>query len=81
MFIDFELLGLLCLLEGVFGFLALLEGSLNHGVPHARRSERSADDGKRFYSDGRFIVEVKRSKGRWFGGECARDWSALEVGG
>ena len=46
MFMDFELLGLLGLqglLEGVFGFLALLEGGLNHGVPHARRSERSAD--------------------------------------
>ncbi len=37
------MLGLLGLLEGVLCFLALLEGGLNHGVPHARRSERSAD--------------------------------------
>ena len=47
-FIDFhdwvtELLGLLGLLEEVFGFLALLEGGLNHVDYHARRSERSAD--------------------------------------
>ena len=27
----------------MFGFLALLEGGLNHVVPHARRSEGSAD--------------------------------------
>ena len=40
---DFELLGLIGLLEGVFGFLALLEGGVNHGVYHARRSGRSAD--------------------------------------
>ena len=40
-----ELLGLLSLLgllEGVFGFVVLLEGGLNLGVSHARRSERSA---------------------------------------
>ena len=46
------LLGLHGLLEGVFGFPALLEGGLNHVCPHARRSERSADDGERFCSDG-----------------------------
>ena len=38
-----ELLGLLVLLEGVIGCLALLEGGLNHVVPHARRSDRSAE--------------------------------------
>ena len=38
------LLGLLGLLEGMFGFLALLGGGLNHVVSHARRSERSADN-------------------------------------
>ena len=43
-FVDFDgLLGLLGLLDGVLCFLALLEGGLNHGVSHARRSERSAD--------------------------------------
>ena len=36
-FMDFELLGLLGLLEGAFGFLSLLEGALNHVIPHARR--------------------------------------------
>ena len=35
------LLGLQGLLEGVFCFLALLGGGLNHGVSHARRSDRS----------------------------------------
>ena len=37
------LLGLPGSLEGVFGFLALSEGGLNHKVSHSRRSERSAD--------------------------------------
>ena len=37
------LLGLLGLLEVVSGFLALLEGGLNHGVPHAQRSEWSVE--------------------------------------
>ena len=40
------MLSLLGLLAGVFGFLALLEGGLNHVVLHARRSERSADFGR-----------------------------------
>ena len=30
-------------LAGRFGFLALLEASLKHGVPHARRQDGSAD--------------------------------------
>ena len=37
------LLWLLGLLEGLIGFLASLDGGLKDGVPHARRSERSAD--------------------------------------
>ena len=31
------------MLERVFGFPALLEADLNHGVSHARRSGRSVD--------------------------------------
>ena len=51
-FIDFHrfswiagLVGLarLARLAGRFGFLALLEAGLNHGVPHARRQDGSAD--------------------------------------
>ena len=43
-FHDFDgLLGLLGLLEAVLCFLALLEGGLKHGVPHARRQDGSAD--------------------------------------
>ena len=30
-------------LAGRFGFLVLLEASLDHGVPHARRQDGSAD--------------------------------------
>ena len=30
-------------LAGRFGFLALLEAGLNHGVSHARRQDGSAD--------------------------------------
>ena len=37
------LLGFVGLVEGMIGFLSLLDGGLNHGVHHARRSERSAD--------------------------------------
>ena len=37
------LLGLLGLLAGRFGFLALLEAGLKHGVSHARRQDGSAD--------------------------------------
>jgi len=37
--------------------------------PHTRRSEWSADDRKRFLSDGRFIVEVKaKQRGEFDGG-------------
>ena len=44
--------------------------------------EGSADDGKRSYSDGRFIVEVfKRSKGREFEGGWARGRAGADVGG
>ena len=41
------MLGLLGLLYGVFGFLAALEGGLNHVVLQARRSESSAGCGRR----------------------------------
>ena len=37
------LLGLPGLLEGEFDFMILLEGGLNHGVSHVRRSDKSAD--------------------------------------
>ena len=43
--------------------------------------EESAEDEKRFYSDGRVIVEVRRSKRRSFGGGWARRWWAAEIGG
>ena len=42
------LLGLLGLQEGLFGFLASLEGGMNHVVPHARHSERTADFSEEF---------------------------------
>ena len=41
-----ELLGLLRSMEGLLGFLAVLEGGLDHVVSHVRRSERLADNSR-----------------------------------
>ena len=45
------MLGLLGLLAGRFGFLALLEAGLKHVVSHARRQDGSADLSVRVYKN------------------------------
>ena len=52
-----ELLGLLFLLEGVFGVLALLEGGLNHSLPRSTLGEAGASPRvSGYFQSGRQVI-------------------------